>query len=154
MGTLSRIQNGRPPIAESLWHEARRFAQFATVGAVSTAVDFGLLALLRAAGLALLGANLISYSAGIAVNFAINRRWTYAESRARTLSGQFARFLAVSLTGLILNSAIVAALASPIGLVAAKLTATAITLCWNFLANRLWTFNDVRIGAPAAPRKA
>lgn len=52
-----------------------RLVRFALVGAVSTLVDFGLLlALTHLAGLPVLAANTISYSAGILISFSLNRR--------------------------------------------------------------------------------
>ena len=130
--------------------EIGRLVRFATVGAASTLVDFGLLlALKEIGGLPILAANSLSYSMGILTNFSLNRRWTFAEARSSGLWPQLARFMAVSLTGLALNSGIVWALSAPagslfsremIGTVAAKGIATLVVMGWNYLANRYWTF--------------
>jgi putative flippase GtrA len=52
------------------------------------------------------------------------------------------RFLAVGTIGLALNSLLVGALTGPVKLhwLAAQIVATSIVLCWNFGANRVWTF--------------
>jgi putative flippase GtrA len=133
--------------------EIRRFLQFATVGGLSTALDFAVLFLLKAVGLPTAAANTLSYSAGIILNFNLNRRWTYAASRTKRLTTQFLQFAAISLAGLVLNSALVIVLAAPLGAhfnlptqgtLIAKVLATGASLCWNFAANRLWTFNDIQ----------
>lgn len=58
--------------------ETTRFMRFALVGGTGTLVDFGLLFLLReVVGLPLLIANSLSYLAGVANNFTLNRLWTF-----------------------------------------------------------------------------
>ena len=133
--------------------ELRRFGRFAAVGVVGTAVDFGLLVALRELlGFPTLLANCLSYAAGIVNNFVLNRLWTYPDSRRKVALVQLAQFAAVSMGGLILNSGIVAGMELLLrsvdglqehGYLLAKGVATAVTLVWNFLANRIWTFNDV-----------
>ena len=130
--------------------ETGRFARFALVGMASTLVDAGLLiALKEIGGLPVLAANSLSYSAGILTSFSLNRMWTFADARSERMWPQMARFSAVSLVGLALNSGIVWALSAPAGspfdrgmagTLAAKAIATLVVLGWNFLANRRWTF--------------
>ncbi len=131
--------------------EVGRFVRFAVVGGVGTIVDFTILVVLKeVVGLPLLLANTISYLAGVANNFTLNRVWTYPEARSKAVWRQFVQFLMVSTAGLILNNLIVHLLAQPLGdllnmqntgYIAAKVLATGIVVFWNFTANRLWTFN-------------
>jgi putative flippase GtrA len=124
------------------------------VGVVGTAVDFGLLVALRELlGFPTLPANCLSYAAGVVNSFVLNRLWTYPDSRQKVPLVQLAQFAAVSMGGLILNSGIVAGMELLLrsvdglqehGYLIAKVVATAVTLIWNFLANRVWTFNDVK----------
>ena len=133
--------------------ETERFIRFALVGGTGTIVDFGLLFLLKEVfGLPLLVANTLSYLAGVANNFTLNRLWTYPESRSKAIWRQFTQFLTVSTAGLLLNNLVVTSMATPLddllhlentGYLAAKVLATGIVLFWNFTANRLWTFSDV-----------
>ncbi|HNB37390.1 MAG TPA: GtrA family protein, partial [Anaerolineales bacterium] len=60
--------------------EVTRFARFLTVGAMGTFLDFGLLTVLKLAGLPTLIANSISFTAGLLNNFTWNRLWTFADS--------------------------------------------------------------------------
>lgn len=124
-------------------------ARFAAVGLLGTLLDMALFGLLHLAlGLAALPANTLSYSAGIVNNFLLHRRWTYAPSARRPALGQFARFTAVSLSALALNTLVVTLLSPalaqslplPTAALAAKVFATGLGIAWNFLANHLWTF--------------
>ena len=132
--------------------ERQRVGRFLVVGASGTVLDFVLLTLLKALGLATLPANTLSFSAGIVNNFLLNRWWTYADARAKPVGVQFGQFALVSLIGLLLNNGIMLLLDAPISnllsgatwsYMLAKILATAVVIVWNFVANRYWTFNDV-----------
>lgn len=129
--------------------EANRFLRFLTVGSLGTLLDFGLLTLLKPAGVPTLPANSLSYSAGIINNFILNRRWTFAGAPNAPWSIQLLQFALVSLSGLALNSGLVFLLEAPLGgllgrpewgYLPAKVIATGIVVLWNYLGNRLWTF--------------
>lgn len=129
--------------------ETARFARFLTVGALGTFLDFGLLALLKAIGLPTLFANSLSFTAGVANNFTLNSRWTFADRLRGNWRGQFVQFLIVSLIGLAFNNAIVLLLEVPLGAwigdaawgyAPAKVIATGAVVFWNYFANRNWTF--------------
>jgi putative flippase GtrA len=131
--------------------EITRFARFLMVGALGTALDFGLLAALKLAGLPTLMANSISFTAGVANNYTLNSRWTFADRRNANWKAQFLQFLAVSLIGLALNNAIVLLLEAPLGTLIgradlgyapAKIVATGVIVFWNYFANRNWTFRS------------
>ena len=121
-----------------------------TVGVGSTLVDFGLFTLLHLlAGIPTLPANIISYSCGIVNSFVFNRRWTFADRREKSARRQFVQFVVVSLSALLVNTCVVQALApqfsaminnAATGALLAKVCATGIGMCWNFIANSMWTF--------------
>jgi putative flippase GtrA len=122
------------------------------VGGLSTLVDFSILALLKDFGQPIALANSLSYSAGIAINFTLNRLWTYPDSPAKRAALQFVQFVIVSLCGLLLNTGIVLVMMSVLGrllniptgsYLPAKVIATAAVFAWNFMINRLWSFNGV-----------
>lgn len=133
--------------------ESGRVIRFAMVGITGTVIDFVLLAIFKSGfGFSTGLSNTLSYSAGIFNNYALNRIWTFRESRSKNVFAQFAQFAAVSLIGLLLNDLLVLILEAPFGTLLsnpqagylpAKITATALVMVWNFLANRLWTFNDL-----------
>lgn len=129
--------------------EWRRFGRFAAVGASGAVLDFALLNLLHG-GLRwpLAAANVVSVSCAIANNFYWNRRWTFVGASSARPTPQFLRFAAVSLVGLLLNTAILVALTQalaerlprPWDYNGAKAVAVLVVLGWNYLANRAWTF--------------
>lgn len=135
-------------INDTLCHIGR----FLTVGMLGTLIDFGLFVGLHAGlGVPTLTANTISYSAGIVNNFVLHRRWTFAEQSRRAVGVQFAQFAGISLGALMLNN-LLALLLAPFfstllahagyGALLAKICAMGVGVCWNFLANRFWTFRD------------
>jgi putative flippase GtrA len=141
--------------------EAKRFAKFATVGAMGALTDFAVLnGLILIVGLLEELANAFSFSAAVAQNFTLNRLWTFPESQSRNVRGQLLQFVLVSLIGLGLNTLIfsfihrslepqwIQWLADPhLGHVAsynfAKLFAIGVILFWNFTVNRLWTYRGL-----------
>lgn len=133
--------------------EVSRLLRFAAVGISGTVVDLVLLTVFKGVfGLPTILANTLSYGAGIFNNYALNRAWTFRESRSKRVVAQFAQFALISLIGLLLNNLLVSSLETPFGqlignsqagYLPAKIVATALVMVWNFLANRLWTFNDL-----------
>lgn len=131
--------------------EVTRFARFLTVGAMGTFLDFGLLTVLKLAGLPTLIANSISFTAGLLNNFTWNRLWTFADSAQVDWRKQFMQFTLVSLVGLAVNNLIVLSLEGIFGLwlgssqwsyLPAKVIATGVVVFWNYFANRMWTFKN------------
>ena len=93
-------------------------------------------------------------------NFALNRRWTYPESRSHNALGQLARFVLVSLVGLGINQMIFLTihnwleptwvslmgeqkLGDLISYNFALLVAVGMVMIWNFGVNRLWTYRGI-----------
>lgn len=141
--------------------EIKRFAKFATVGALGSITDFGVLnILIQVFGAPLAIANLFSFTAAVIQNFFLNRRWTFPESRERKAGGQLLQFTTVSLIGLLINQFVFlsvhnllepfwlewignAGLAFTVSYNFAKLFAIGVVLFWNFFANRLWTYRGL-----------
>lgn len=141
--------------------EVRRFIKFAMVGLFGAAVDFTVLTIL------VFGfhvpdyiANLISVSVAIVSNFTWNRLWTFPETRSHTIHKHFIQFALVNIVGLGINEAVFIfmdqvffePLFGAYGIYPAKCFAIAITLFWNFGANRVWTYRHVQFGSD--PRHA
>lgn len=156
-------------LARSNARELTRFLKFATVGAMGTVVDFGVLNLLiQLAGFDKFWANTCSFTAAVISNFTWNRLWTFPESRERPLASQLGQFALVNVAGLAINQAIflgldrfvlgeAGLLATPMTHLAgilglthftlaynlAKAVAIVIVLFWNFGANRVWTYRGL-----------
>jgi putative flippase GtrA len=167
--------------------ETKRFVKFAVVGAIGFVVDFVVFNLMvfllspplaegaalhrLAAGWGLspdqidaLGptiAQAISFVMAIISNFIWNRYWTYPDSRTKSFRRQFAQFVLVSVTGILIRTPIISfthrpfsrlaarlipaltSLAEPIGNNMALVLAVIVVMFWNFFVNRYWTYNDV-----------
>lgn len=117
-----------------------RARRFALVGVVNTLIDFGLFAVLTAAGVGVLPANTVSTSAGMAFSFFVNRAWSFRSERPARET--VVPFLAVTLFGLwVLHPLVIwgtAAVGRHYGYEGAevlwlgKAAAIAVGLVWNF----------------------
>jgi putative flippase GtrA len=136
------------PVVGSFRHVRR----FAVIGTLSTVIDIGLFTVLRVfLGMPALGANTISYCAGIVNAFVFHRRWTFADRPHKAAAAQFTQFALVSFGALLLNNAVVVSLSPALAGtfrqpayadLAAKLAATAVVMGWNYFVNNVWTFRD------------
>jgi len=142
--------------------ERNRFLKFATVGAIGSLVDFGVMNLLtRLFAMRLVYAGTISFVCAVVNNFTGNRYWTYPESRSRHILHQLGMFFVVNAAGIAIRIPILHFVEPPMeGLFAslgilpvftpetlAKNTtlgiAIGIVMLWNYFVNRYWTYNDV-----------
>jgi putative flippase GtrA len=118
-----------------------QFLRYAGAGAVGTALHYAvLIALVQLARTDAVAASTAGAVCGALVNYALNRRYTFASAapHARALP----RFALVAAAGVALNALVMAAvlaLAGPHYLVA-QVVATGAVLAAGYLANRAWTF--------------
>ena len=135
--------------------EFRRFIKFAIVGGFGAVVDFAVLNfLILILGFPKALANLISVSAAIISNFTWNRLWTFPESREHAVHSQFGKFVIVNLIGLGINQLVFLATDAwifepwlgprALSYNLAKACAIGVVLFWNFGANRLWTYREIK----------
>lgn len=118
-------------------------------------------------------ATTIAFIAAVISNFTWNRFWTYPDSRSRSMRRQLAQFTFISFIGwfgrtlwISASYHALGALLMPIllpvihlfrpvyvpsvaaddklGTLAAQLVGVIVVMFWNFFANRLWTYNDVK----------
>jgi putative flippase GtrA len=142
--------------------EISRFLRFAMVGAVGAVVDFAIFNLLATVmGMRPLIAQIFSFSTAVVSNFIWNRLWTYPDSRSKPIQRQIVQFLIISVIGLVIRTPLFAYLeptlislfgnilpansVSPVfaGHNVSLAIAIVVVMSWNFIANRLWTYNDV-----------
>ena len=145
---VNRFGLGKSP------QELLRFLKFATVGTIGAVVDFSVLNLcVLVFGWSKFWANIVSVSCAIASNFTWNRRWTFPESRERSVHTQFGQFATINLIGLGINQIVFlstdalffAEIAQhPLNYNLAKATAIAVVLFWNYFVNRAWTYRGIR----------
>jgi putative flippase GtrA len=143
--------------------ESKRFAKFLVVGTIGAIVDFGSFNLLTAVfHLPPVPSSVASFLAAVTSNFLFNRYWTYPDSRSKPVWRQAIQFAVINLVGLMIRTPLFAALipvwsgfleggsltlpfpAEQLSRNLALGCAVVVVLIWNFVANRFWTYNDVR----------
>ena len=81
--------------------ERIRFLRFATVGALGSIIDIGVMNLLtRLFAMRLVWAGSISFTCAVINNFVLNRYWTYPDSRSKPLVHQLGMFFLVNSIGI------------------------------------------------------
>ena len=142
--------------------ERIRFLKFAVVGAIGSALDFGIMNLLtQLFNMRLVFAGTISFICAVINNFTGNRFWTYPESRSRPVLHQLGMFFVVNAAGIAIRIPILhfgeppmrnafeslAHLSHASAEILAKNATLAIAIgvvmLWNFFINRYWTYNDI-----------
>jgi putative flippase GtrA len=142
--------------------ERLRFLKFAVVGAVGSALDFGIMNILtHFINMRLVFAGTISFICAVINNFAGNRFWTYPESRSRPLLHQLGMFFVVNAAGIAIRIPILHFVEPPMASAFESMThlshasseilaknatlgfAIAVVMLWNYFVNRYWTYNDI-----------
>ena len=142
--------------------ERIRFLKFALVGAVGSALDFGIMNLLtHFLNMRLVFAGTISFICAVINNFTGNRFWTYPESRSRPMLHQLGMFFVVNAAGIAIRIPILHFVEPPMAgtfenmgylshasseFLAKNATlalAIAVVMLWNYFVNRYWTYNDI-----------
>ena len=119
-----------------------QLARFGIVGAANTALDFGLLFILKALGLPVEFANIASTTIAFLFSFFANKKYTF-KTNGTNLVREMILFVVVTLTGLWVLQTIVITLThgpltaitgnTDIALFISKLLATVVSLTWNYL---------------------
>jgi putative flippase GtrA len=149
------------------WTRIREVVLFASVGITNTVLDFLVLNTLillthHEEGLWLLPFDSLSFLVAVINSYVLNARFTFRNSGSGN-TRRFLRFITVNAVGLVVNSLTVwilsPLLGGPVGLpqIAAvnvsKVSATGISLCWNYFAIRHWIFRREKpIGTVAGVR--
>jgi len=142
--------------------EQVRFVKFAIVGAIGSALDFGIMNFLtQLFNIRLVFAGTISFICAVINNFTGNRFWTYPESRSRPILHQLGMFFAVNAAGIAIRIPILHFVEPPMAnafesmahvshasseILAKNATlalAIGVVMLWNFFVNRYWTYNDI-----------
>lgn len=138
-----------------------KFLKFGIVGASGMVVDYGVLFLMHnILDLNDILSNTISFTCAATSNYFLNRWWTF-RSQEKQVGVEYAKFLAVSIVGLLINNGVLLLCKTvwPVpyeqvflcignqaitGLYLFKLLAIAVTTLWNFFGNMLFTFRKAR----------
>ena len=141
-----------------------QFGKFATVGFLSSAIDFSILNMVSAAtgvtaGIIVGWVNVPGFIVATVNGYLWNKLWVFGAQDGRGVFHSFPKFLAVTIVGLLINSGIIILLTSynptaafPLSsqrgftaaewLNIAKVIATALALIWNFIGYKLIAFRS------------
>ena len=128
----------------------KRFVRFAMVGGVSTAIDFGVLLLLKALGMPAILANVCSSTLAFIFSFSANKKYTF-KTTDTNVAREMVLFVVFTLIGLWgFQSAIIHFTLTPltqlfgdhktVGLIASKLLATVVSMTWNYITYSRFVF--------------
>lgn len=116
--------------------------RFGLIGVINTALDFGLLFILKSVGLMATTANIFSTSIAFVFSFFANKKYTFRSS-ATNVVREMILFVAVTLFGLwVLQTGVIWLVlphlskllrSSEMGLLVTKLIATAVSMTWNYI---------------------
>jgi putative flippase GtrA len=120
----------------------KRLGRFAAVGAVSTAIDFGILLTLKSLGLPAVLANVCSTAIAFVFSFTANKKYTFKATDTNIVR-EIILYVLLTLIGLWgFQSAIIHVALDPMthllgghktyGLIASKFLATGVSLVWNY----------------------
>ncbi|QQG50884.1 MAG: GtrA family protein [Candidatus Saccharibacteria bacterium] len=115
--------------------------RFVLVGGLNTAIDFGLLFLLRSFGLPVITSNIISTTAAFCFSFFANKKYTFKTTDTNIVR-EIVFFVAITLFGLwVLQTVVIYVVTAAFSglripdnltLLIAKLVATVVSLVWNY----------------------
>lgn len=142
-----------------------QFARFAVVGALNTAIDFGVLNVISlvtgvTGGLVIGGVNIPGVILALTNAYFFNKLWVFRHQDGKGILHDLPKFLLVSGTGIIINSGIVILATSypavsfnaQTWLNIAKVFATVFSLVWNFLGYKFIVFRSSEsVGVPRVP---
>jgi putative flippase GtrA len=119
-----------------------KFLRFCVVGGLGTVIDFGITYLCKEKlGWNKYLSNTLGFAISATVNYYFNRIWTF-ESHNQDIVGEYFKFLAVAITGLIINNIILWVMQNKFNqnFWISKVIATGLTIVWNFFASKAITF--------------
>lgn len=120
-------------------HDLAKMLRFAGVGLVTTVLDIALFAALSAADVPPAPANIASYSCGIGLSYALNRRWTFGKDASLL---QALKFFLATASGLVLSTLLLIVLTRMMPPLVAKTATLPVVFLWNYHSTRQWVFRD------------
>lgn len=118
--------------------------KFGVVGIIATVIDFGVLYVLsQPLGMDPVISAGISFCVSLVFNYVASMRYVFTHRQDMSRSREFVIFLVLSLIGLAINEAIMAAGVAVLGssalaVMGTKVLATAIVMVWNFVSRKKW----------------
>lgn len=117
-----------------------RLIKFGLVGITGMVIDFSITILLKEKlRVHRYLASSLGFITAASSNYILNRNWTFHSSNP-SIAKEYLYFMAVSLTGLLVNNIFLMLFEKRLKFYPAKVAATAASFIWNFMANTYITF--------------
>lgn len=119
----------------------KQLVKFGVVGVVCFGIDYGLMVLLTELGrLDYLVSSGISFSVSVVVNYLLSMRFVFQSKKNSNKVKEFAAFVFLSITGLLLTEALMWAGVERIGLhyMLTKVAVTGIVMIYNFVTRKIF----------------
>lgn len=143
---MGRLRDCHTQFTEGEVNILGQFIRFAGIGGVCTVLQYLILVLLVTLfDTHPVTASTTGYILSALLNYQLNRVYTFRSEAAHLHA--LPRFFAVALVGLLLNAAVLwfmVAIIINAHYLFGQIVATSVTLSWNFLANRTWTFAETK----------
>lgn len=123
-----------------------QFLKFNAVGLVNTLIDFVIFTLLNSIGMMYALAQVVSYSAGTANSFILNKKVTFRDRNRSNNEGfdkiQLLKFIVLNLVVLGISLVLMHLLTDKLGVqvLISKVLVTFVTVIINFFGSRKWVF--------------
>ena len=127
-----------------------QFFRYCFVGGGATVIDWGVSAILFFAIFGqryAIAANIISFIAGLMVNYFLSTFWIFRSSKMKSRMAEFLAFAAVGVVGLLITAGITQLSELALGdltnayQIIGKIVSTMIAFLWNFFARKYLIFN-------------
>ena len=121
-----------------------QFLKFGVVGAVAFAIDYGILMLLsQVVGWDPLPSSVVSFVVSLLFNYVASMHFVFERRDDLSRRRELVIFVALSVIGLGINSAVIWAGTAALGdgavaVTATKLVATVVVAVWNFVSRKRW----------------
>ena len=121
-----------------------QFLKFGVVGAVAFAIDYGILMLLsQVVGWDPLPSSVVSFVVSLLFNYVASMHFVFDRRDDLSRRRELVLFVALSVIGLGINSAVIWAGTAALGdgavaVTATKLVATVVVAVWNFVSRKRW----------------
>lgn len=123
-------------------HDLAKMLRFAGVGLVTTVLDIVMFAALSAVDVPPASANIVSYSCGIALSYALNRRWTFGNDASLS---QALKFVLATASGMVLSTLLLIVLTKIMPPMTAKIVTLPAVFLWNYHSTRQWVFRESKL---------
>ncbi len=123
----------------------KQFIRFCITGTISAAIDFTVyLSLTRLFDFwskHLVTTTILAFIIANTNSYFMNKYWTFEQGMG-SHAIQYPKFILVSIVGLVINAAFFFSFVHILKFndIISKIIVAAIILCWNFVANKFWTF--------------